>query len=297
MVPHKDNPKKVATGGNWAGQGYWVPYVVALYYARNWSFEYRYLFVAIWGNDFPSTCKSPGDEGYRKNTLPSRVIAAARRESEYFFQKAVGQFKGVGRVTRKKNGRNAVDRTGNDSQPSPFLPVQRQSLTQESLQDEAPEANPTQWKFRRGIAHTLPHADGSTNALPLPAAPAFYGPVREPRSLRFSDPWTEQSQPAPVEPLKDLPSDKKGTDRTIARTRRDIPVHSSKRGKRKRGIEVYATSTARKRHGLDREAQGEKTNYGVQGWKHTHGAGKDWRAQEQEAAETLLELGRAAVTA
>lgn len=21
MVPHKDNPKKVATGGNWAGQG------------------------------------------------------------------------------------------------------------------------------------------------------------------------------------------------------------------------------------------------------------------------------------
>lgn len=89
-----------------------MPYVVALYYARQWSVEYAPLFVPIWGNAFPGTCKRSGDQGYRDNILAVPVIAAAKRESEYFFRKAMGRNKELELVhvqpCRKRNVRGNV---------------------------------------------------------------------------------------------------------------------------------------------------------------------------------------------
>lgn len=58
--------------------------MVALHYARNWCHEFRYLLAFLWGDTFPSSCKAPGDAGYRDNTLDARVIAAAKRDSDHF---------------------------------------------------------------------------------------------------------------------------------------------------------------------------------------------------------------------
>ncbi|KAI5789733.1 hypothetical protein DFH27DRAFT_527800 [Peziza echinospora] len=135
MIPHKCNPKKVATGGNWAGQGYWVPYVVALHYAKQWSWCYRYLFVVIWGNDFPAVCKTENDPGYRDNKLDPLVLEAAIRESNYFREKALSEAR---RHESTRDG-NQLETTSIASNPVGIFRTQhRKSFESQQIQEHRP---------------------------------------------------------------------------------------------------------------------------------------------------------------
>ena len=206
MVPHKDNPKKVATGGNWAGQGvlntnywcllgsstdisinvgYWVPYVVALHYVRHWSFDYRHLFVVIWGSSFPGTCKRLGEHGYRENILGAAVVAAARRESRFFFGKAMA----LAREPLQSNGKKPF--CGNIPGTSiqriaPLSTLDRCNQQSSSMQHLALSSSPQgRLHFTPSLA-TIHDTKYAHDLLPPPHT-SYYDPVREMRTHRFVD--------------------------------------------------------------------------------------------------------------
>ncbi|KAF8425031.1 hypothetical protein BGX38DRAFT_1237315 [Terfezia claveryi] len=309
MVPNKDNPKKVATGGNWAAQGYWVPYVVALSYVRHWSYEYRYLFVLIWGNAFPDTCKKPEQQGWRDNALEAPVIAAARRESEYFLSKARALIREPGKSGRKKVARNnTVARTM--TVPSASEEHYRGPNTSQAFPLSPPlPRTPHHVDQAHSFPFPINRSDIGNSALPVSSG--YYDPVRESRAHKLRGSWIQSSD--------------FDQDHPQMRTSHHQAQIDEWGGKRKRCPEEVPSRLPRKKTEQHKqllstelsEQQAEDLNFRESGIKsHTywspedrcarvHGAGKDLQMQEYEAATALMLLagheaellGWAAITA
>ena len=360
MVPHKDNPKKVATGGNWAGQGvfpfakrkiaacpcfptareltrsgslfsrfvgYWVPYVVALFYARHWSYEYRYLFVLIWGNGFPDTCKKPEQQGWRDNALEGPVIAAARRESDYFLSKARALIREPGQSARKKSARSNVLFTGTQSMTVPRASEGRYHGPNTSQAFPLSPSLPRTPHYVEPQPLLSPLDLGGHTGNPALSS-GYYDPVRGSRTHKLRESWIQCSDFDKEHPQIRLAMDKKHQSIGVQKGM-DSPipyqVQIDEWGKRKRCPEEVAPRLPRKKSEQHKrllgtelsEQQTEERSFGDSGGKpHTywsledrgarvHGAGKDWQMQEHEAATALMLLagteaellGRAAITA
>lgn len=329
MVPHKDNPKKVATGGNWAGQGYWVPYVVALFYARHWSYEYRYLFVLIWGNAFPDTCKKPEQQGWRDNALEVPVIAAARRESEYFLSKAralIGEPRHSG---RKKVARNNVLFT--DAQIMTVPSASEEHYHGPNTSQAFPLSPPLpRTPHHVDQAHSFPFSINRSHIgnSALPVSSGNYDPVRGSRAHKLPDLWIQCSDFDQEHSQKRHAMDKRHQSMVVQKGTNGPSHHQAQIdewGKRKRCPEEVPSRSPRKKTEQHKqllsmelsEQQAEEMNFRDSGIKsHTYwspedrcarirGAGKDWQMQEHEAATALMLLagneaellGWAAITA
>ncbi|KAF8423223.1 hypothetical protein EV426DRAFT_710610 [Tirmania nivea] len=310
MVPHKDNPKKVATGGNWAGQGYWVPYVVALFYVRHWSYEYRYLFVFIWGNALPDTCKMPEQHGWRDNVLDCPVIAAARRESDYFLSKARDLIREPGQLGRKKAVHSNVLFTGTERMTVPSAREGRYHGPNTS------QAFPLSSSLPK-TSHHAEHVQSFPSSLSLGShtgnsallvSPGYYDPVREVRTYKLHKSLIQYSEFDKEHPQLRPAMDKrhllvgvqKGGNGPISHQ-----VQIDEWGKRKRCPDEVSPSLPRKRTEQQTEERDSAgNNRSPEGtYAQVHGAGKDWETQEHEAATALILLagnellGRAAITA
>ena len=351
MVPHKDNPKKVATGGNWAGQGmfpfakrksatwradekrfafvgYWVPYVVALFYARHWSYEYRYLFVLIWGNAFPDTCKKPEQQGWRDNVLGDPVVAAAQRESDYFFSKARDLIKEPGQLGRKKPNCSNVVFTGTQS-----TQVSRDSEGRYLLPNTS-QAFPLSPPLPRA-PHHIEHIQSFSSSINLGShigdsalqlSTGYFDPVRGSRAHNLRESWILCSDFDKEHPQMRHTTDKRYQSTGVQKETNSPMPHQAQTdewGKRKHCPEEVPPRSPRKKTEQHKrllslelsEQQAEERNYrDPVGKSHTywspedrcarvHEAGKDW--QEHEAATALMLLagneaellGWAAITA
>ena len=316
-------------------EGYWVPYVVALHYVRHWSFDYRHLFVVIWGNFFPGTCKRLGERGYRVNTLEPAVVAAARRESTFFFNKAVADVREPLQSSRKKTPRGSIP--GTRIAPAAILERrdQQSSSMQHLVLSSSPSGRPLPpaGRLQHTSSLTAIHNTKHAHDLLPSHSTAYYDPVREMRTHRFADQRVEPLPNPSIDWNSRYPYTYGGEQQSGS-----VPKVISRRmskgsedpyewGKRKRGPDEAPSRSPRKKHEERWSARGEAVLYerqtdrkyfiGSDGKVHDiwisdernprgYEAEKGWqRQEEQEAAAALMLLsgdeaalvGRAAITA
>jgi len=285
---------------------------VALFYARHWSYEYRYLFVLIWGNAFPDTCKRPEQQGWRDNALEGPVIAAARRESDYFLSKA--RAREPGQLGRKKSARSIVLFTGTQSMTAPKTSEGRYHGPNSSQAFLIPPSLPRP-------PHHVEHAQSFPSSLNpgshignsvLPVSSGYYDPVRGLITHKLRESWTQCSG-----------FDKEHPQilRTIDKSHQSIGIpggvngptpNQLEWGKRKRCPEEAPPRLPRKKTeqqrrllGTELSEQHTEKNFTNSGSRfHTYWSPEDW--QDHEAAIALMMLlagdgaallGRAAITA
>ena len=294
---------------------------------RHWSFDYRHLFVVIWGNSFPETCKRSGEHGYRENILDAAVVAAARRESRFFLSKAVALARNQLHPNRKRTPRGSIPGT-NIQRIAPPATLERcdeqSSSTQHLVLSSFPQGR---LHFTPSLTtiHDTKHAH---NFLPPPNSTSyFYDPIREMRTHRFAD---QRIEP-PLGPSTNWNSRYPHNGYTYGGEQdsgsimnRRMPKGSEdpyeEWGKRKRGPEEAPSRSPRNKH-EDKRVLGERQvdkryfissgskvhNIWISGERNPRGheAEKDWQRPEQEAAAALMLLagdeasflGRAAITA
>lgn len=282
--------------------------------------------MLIWGNAFPDTCKKPEQQGWRENTLEDSVIAAARRESNYFLSKARSLIREPGQSCRKKSARSNVPFTDTQSMTAPRASerlyhgpnTSQASLLSPSL----PRPPPHRVEHAQSFSPSPTLGSHIDNSAP-PVSSEYYDLVHGSKTHKLREPCIQCSDFDKGHPQRHQSiSAQKETNGPIPYR---VQIHEW--GKRKRCLEEVPSHIPRKKIEQHKklpstelsEPQAEERNFRDSGGKfHTnwsqedsyarvyaYGAGKDWQIQEHEAATALMLLaqneapllGRAAITA